>query len=204
MGRGEAPLDWGMAEHLAFGSLVTDGTCSCVYRDKIRAAVPFSHRHSVLIDQRTEAEFTPLENLSRQASRASSCTTRPLSEAGVLGFDYGYSLDYPDGLVMWEGQFGDFVNGAQVIIDQFIVSAEDKWHRLSGVVLLLPHGYEGQGAEHSSARLERFFDAAAEDNIQICYPSHAGAIFPHAAATSRTQVAQAARGHDAKEFVAFA
>ena len=127
----------------------------------------FSQRHSVLYDTVTRERYTPLGNLKE--GQAWFCVYNSmLSEAAVLGFDYGYSLDYPDMLCLWEAQFGDFANGAQVIIDQFIVSSESKWQRPSGIVLLLPHGYEGQGPEHSSARLERFLQLCAEDNIQVC------------------------------------
>jgi 2-oxoglutarate dehydrogenase E1 component len=126
----------------------------------------FSHRHAVLFDTNSGEKYTPLAAL--RGSARFEVWDSPLSEAGVLGFEYGYSLDHPDGLVLWEAQFGDFTNSAQVIVDQFIVSAEDKWLRLSGLVLLLPHGYEGQGPEHSSARIERFLQMAAEDNVQVC------------------------------------
>ena len=136
----------------------------------------FSHRHSVIHDVVTDDTFCPLEHVSREQAPVEIYNS-PLSEAGVLGFEYGYSLDCPDGLVMWEAQFGDFVNAAQVVIDQFIVSAEDKWNRLSGIVMLLPHGFEGMGPEHSSARLERFLMLAAKDNIQIVTPTTPAQIF---------------------------
>jgi 2-oxoglutarate dehydrogenase E1 component len=169
MGRGEQPLDWGMGEALAFGSLVNDGHLVRVSGQDSRRGT-FSQRHAVVIDQQTEAEHVPLEHI-RDGQGRFRIYDSPLSEAAVLGFEFGYSLDYPDGLVCWEAQFGDFVNGAQVIIDQFITSSEDKWKRLSGLTLLLPHGFEGQGPEHSSARFERFLEACAEDNIQVAYPS---------------------------------
>ncbi len=130
----------------------------------------FSHRHAVLRDVEFGHSYCPLETVAANGT-CLEIHNSPLSEAGVLGFEYGYSQDWPDGLVCWEAQFGDFVNAAQVIIDQFISSAEDKWMRLSGVTLLLPHGFEGQGPEHSSARLERFLMLAAEDNIQVVYPT---------------------------------
>jgi len=169
MGRGDQPCDWGMGEHLAFASLVDEGRLVRLSgQDSQRGT--FTHRHAVIVDQRTEVEYAPLEHVRAGQGRFRVYNS-PLSEAGVLGFEYGYSLDYPDALIMWEAQFGDFVNGAQVIIDQFISSAEDKWQRLSGLVMLLPHGYEGQGPEHSSARLERFFELCAEDNIQVTYPT---------------------------------
>ncbi len=169
MAQGARPLDWSAAESLAFASLVTTGTrVRLSGQDSGRGT--FSHRHCVLHDSTDGHTFIPLANLSVDQAPFEVYNS-PLSEIAVMGFDYGYSLDCPDGLVLWEAQFGDFANVAQVIIDQFIVSAEDKWKRLSGLVLLLPHGFEGQGPEHSSARLERFLTLAAEDNIQVCCPT---------------------------------
>ena len=164
--KADSGIDWGMAEALAFGSLLMDGTpVRLSGQDSERGT--FSHRHSVLYDNETRERYVPLLDL--QSEQAQFCVhNSPLSEAAVLGFDYGYSLDYPQMLSIWEAQFGDFVNGAQVIIDQFLTCSESKWGRLSGLVMLLPHGYEGQGPEHSSARLERFLQACAENNIQVC------------------------------------
>ena len=136
----------------------------------------FSTRHAVLYDAKTGEPYVPLMHLAEKQARICIYNSL-LSEAAVLGFDYGYSLDYPKMLCLWEAQFGDFANGAQTIIDQFIVSAESKWQRPSGIVLLLPHGYEGQGPEHSSARLERFLQACAEDNIQVCNLTTAAQYF---------------------------
>ncbi len=165
MAQGRKALDWGGGELAAFGSLVAEGRpVRLSGQDSQRGT--FSHRHAVLHDYETGAEFVPLHNLATDARRVGIWDSS-LSEAGVLGFDYGYSLDMPDGLTIWEAQFGDFSNCAQVIIDQFISSCEDKWNRLSGVTMLLPHGFEGQGPEHSSARLERFLNNAAEDNYQV-------------------------------------
>jgi 2-oxoglutarate dehydrogenase E1 component len=166
MARGERPLDWGGAEALALASLL-DGGLRVRISGQDAERGTFSHRHAVLHDVENGHTYMPLRNLNPFQAPVEIYNS-PLSEAGVLGFDYGYSLDCPDGLVVWEAQFGDFTNAAQVIIDQFIVSAEEKWNRLSGIVLLLPHAFEGQGPEHSSARLERFLALAAKDNIQVC------------------------------------
>ena len=165
MAQGDRPLNWGAAEALAFASLVREG-----YRVRVTGQDAergtFGHRHAVLHDRATDRRYVPLANIS-SGQGPFDVINSPLSETGVLGFEYGYSLDYPDGLTVWEAQFGDFCNVAQVIFDQFISSAEDKWNRLSGLVVLLPHGFEGQGPEHSSARLERFLMLAAQDNIQV-------------------------------------
>jgi len=169
------PYEWHYAEALAFGSLLLDGIPIRVSgQDSSRGT--FSTRHSVLYDAKTGTPYVPLMHLAKKQARICIYNS-PLSEAAVLGFDYGYSLDYPKMLCLWEAQFGDFSNGAQTIIDQFIVSAESKWQRPSGIVLLLPHGYEGQGPEHSSARLERFLQACADDNIQVCNPTTAAQYF---------------------------
>ena len=175
MGRGERLFDYGMAEALAFGSLLLQGTpVRLSGQDSQRGT--FNQRHSVLVDIENEQLYFPLANLSPDQARFEIYNSM-LSEAGVLGFEYGYSRDYPETLVLWEAQFGDFANGAQIIIDQFIASGEDKWGLLGGVVMLLPHGYEGQGPEHSSARVERYLQLAAHDNIQICQPSTAAQYF---------------------------
>jgi 2-oxoglutarate dehydrogenase E1 component len=163
--RDGGPVDWGFGEALAFGTLLLDGIPVRLSGQDCERGT-FSHRHAVLSDVETGEKYTPLKNLD--PSQARFCVYNSLlSEAAVLGFDYGYAMDYPEMLCLWEAQFGDFANGAQVVIDQFIVSGESKWQRTCGIVLLLPHGYEGQGPEHSSARLERFLQACAEDNIQV-------------------------------------
>jgi 2-oxoglutarate dehydrogenase E1 component len=177
--------EWHYAELLAFGSLLLEGVpVRLSGQDSARGT--FSTRHAILYDARTGAPYVSLMHLGEKPSSAEATAAKqariciynsPLSEAAVLGFDYGYSLNYPDMLCLWEAQFGDFANGAQTIIDQFIVSAESKWQRPSGIVLLLPHGYEGQGPEHSSGRLERFLQLCAEDNIQVCIPTTAAQYF---------------------------
>jgi 2-oxoglutarate dehydrogenase E1 component len=180
MGTGKKPVDYGMAEALAFASLVKPnlGKQGIPVRlsgqDSRRAT--FNQRHSVLLDIEDETEYMPLGHIA-PGQAACDIYNSALSEAGVMGFEYGYSRDYPEALVLWEAQFGDFANVAQAVIDQFVCAAEDKWLLLSGLVLLLPHGYEGQGPEHSSARIERFLQLAARDNIQICQPSNAGQYF---------------------------
>src|SRR6195256_1536862 len=160
------PYEWHYAEALAFGSLLLEGIPVRLSGQDSRRGT-FSTRHSFLYDAKSGQPYMPLLHLAPDQARICIYNSL-LSEAAVLGFDYGYSLDYPNMLCLWEAQFGDFANGAQTIIDQFIVPAESKWQRPSGIVLLLPHGYEGQGPEHSSARLERFLQSCAEDNIQVC------------------------------------
>lgn len=161
--------DWGFGEALAFGSLLLEGTPVRLSGQDSRRGT-FSHRHSVFYDEVTRERFIPLHHLA--PGQEKFCVyNSPLSEASVLGFDYGYSLDYPQMLCLWEAQFGDFANGAQVIIDQFIAASETKWLRPTSLVMLLPHGYEGQGPEHSSARLERYLQLCADHNMQVCYPT---------------------------------
>ncbi|HEV2273466.1 MAG TPA: 2-oxoglutarate dehydrogenase E1 component, partial [Acidobacteriaceae bacterium] len=175
MGRGERPIDYGMAEALAFGSLLLQGTpVRFSGQDSQRGT--FNQRHSVLVDTENEQRYMPLAHLAPDQAPVEIYNSI-LSEAAVLGYEYGYSRDSPETLVLWEAQFGDFANGAQIIIDQFISSGEDKWGLLNAVVMLLPHGYEGQGPEHSSARMERYLQLAARDNMQICQPSSAAQYF---------------------------
>jgi 2-oxoglutarate dehydrogenase E1 component len=175
MGHGKRAVDYGFAEALAFGSLLLEGTpVRLTGQDSERGT--FNQRHAVLIDTETERAYLPLCHLSPNQAFCEIYNSS-LSEAGCLGFEYGFSRDYPEALVLWEAQFGDFANGAQVIIDQFISAGEDKWNLPAGLMMLLPHGYEGQGPEHSSARLERFMQLAAEDNMQICQPSTAAQYF---------------------------
>ena len=175
MGTGKRPIDYGMAEALAFASLVKAGTPVRLSGQDCRRGT-FNQRHSVLIDVENGGEHMPLQHVAPNQARFEVYDSM-LSEAAVLGFEYGFSRDYPETLVCWEAQFGDFANGAQIIIDQFVTAGEDKWGLLSGVVMLLPHGYEGQGPEHSSARLERYLQLCGEDNIQVCQPSTAAQYF---------------------------
>jgi 2-oxoglutarate dehydrogenase E1 component len=175
MGSGSKPIDYGMAELLAYASLLKSGVpVRLSGQDSQRGT--FNQRHSVLIDIESEIRYSPLSNIAPTQARWSVYNTL-LSEAACLGFEYGFSRDYPEALVLWEAQFGDFANGAQIIIDQFLSAGEAKWGLLSGLVMLLPHGYEGQGPEHSSARIERYLQLAAQDNIQIAQPSTAAQYF---------------------------
>jgi 2-oxoglutarate dehydrogenase E1 component len=166
MGAGEKPSDWGMGEALAFGTLLAQGTRVRLSGQDSRRGT-FSHRHAVMYDHDDGHAYTPLAHIAPKQG-VFEVLDSPLTEGAVLGFDFGYSLDMPEGLTIWEAQFGDFVNAAQVIIDQFISSSEAKWHRVSGLVMLLPHGMEGQGPEHSNARLDRFLNLCVNDNMQVC------------------------------------
>jgi 2-oxoglutarate dehydrogenase E1 component len=165
MGEGKEPIDWGSAELFAYGSLLEEGhSVRLTGQDCIRGT--FTHRHTGFYDVKTNEAYLPLKKLNPE--KTEFCVYDSiLSEYGVLGFEYGNSIYDPQFLTMWEAQFGDFANGAQIIIDQFIAAAESKWQQMSGLVLLLPHGYEGQGPEHSSARLERFLQLCAQNNIQV-------------------------------------
>ena len=175
MGNGKRAVDYGFAELLAYGSLVLEGTpVRLTGQDSQRGT--FNQRHAVLVDTQTEQDYLPLAHLS-PAQAFCEVHNSSLSEGGCLGFEYGFSRDYPEALILWEAQFGDFANGAQVIIDQFLSASEDKWGLPTGLVMLLPHGYEGQGPEHSSARIERFMQLAAEGNMNICQPSTAAQYF---------------------------
>src|SRR6267143_533393 len=175
MGHSKRAVDYGFAEALALGSLLLEGNpVRLTGQDTERGT--FNQRHAVLVDTETEQEYCSLAHLTPNQPFC-EIHNSSLSEAGCVGFEYGFSRDYPEALVLWEAQFGDFANGAQVIIDQFISAGEDKWDLPVGIVLLLPHGYEGQGPEHSSARMERFMQLAAEDNMQICQPSTAAQYF---------------------------